>query len=137
MKGIYILLIFLNKDEEIRVRALGNINFINGFYTYVGSSQNNLEKRILRHLSKDKKLFWHIDYLINSKNIEILSVFYKNAEKFSECKTAEILNKYYLPIKNFGSSDCKCISHLFFLNNPDKLYDILRKLNFSKFIYYL
>lgn len=137
MKGIYVLLMFLSKDKEIEIGSLGNIKFLKGFYVYVGSSQINLEKRILRHLSKNKKLFWHIDYFLNSKNIKILSIFYKNVEKIKECETAETLNESYLPIKNFGSSDCKCISHLFYLKDTNNLEGILRNLNFHKFTYCL
>ncbi|MCX7845144.1 MAG: GIY-YIG nuclease family protein [Dictyoglomaceae bacterium] len=124
---------FLKKDEEIKIGSLGNVRFIKGFYAYIGSSQRNLEKRILRHLSKNKKLIWHIDYFLNSQNIRILSIFYKHARRIEECETAEILNKFYSHVKNFGSSDCKCISHLFFINNLNNFWKILRDLNFSKF----
>jgi len=129
MKGIYILIIKINRDVKVKIGSLGRIKFTKGFYVYVGSAQNNLEKRILRHLSKHKKIKWHIDYLLNNKNIEIFQVFYKKANKTQECKIAKELNKTEIPIKDFGCSDCKCKSHLF------KIKDLttIKKLNFKEF----
>ena len=48
------MIINVRKDIKERIGALGKINFKKGKYVYVGSAQNNLEKRIARHLSKDK-----------------------------------------------------------------------------------
>jgi Uri superfamily endonuclease len=36
--------------------------------------------------------------------------------------------------KGFGSSDCKCLSHLFYIKDRDKIEKILKKTGFS--IYY-
>ena len=123
MKGIYLLLIYLKKDSKIKVGSLGKIDFKKGYYIYVGSAQNSLEHRIKRHMSKNKKKFWHIDYLLLNKNAKIIDIFYKEAKKSEECKTASKLLKILTPIEKFGCSDCKCKSHLFFknLNSSDKL----------------
>jgi len=51
MKGIYILKLNLKKNQEIMIGKLGKIFFEKGSYYYVGSSQNNIEKRIERHFS--------------------------------------------------------------------------------------
>ncbi|MFP4052091.1 MAG: GIY-YIG nuclease family protein, partial [Thermoplasmata archaeon] len=64
MKGIYTLVIELKEDKVIEVGAIGNIDFDKGYYVYVGSAQNGLEARIERHLSDEKKIHWHIDYLL-------------------------------------------------------------------------
>ena len=116
MKGIYILTIVLSKSASIKIGALGEIDFEKGTYAYVGSAQNNLEKRVQRHFKKDKKLRWHIDYLTTSKYAKVENVFYKIAPKKEECKTAEYFAKTQISIKNFGCSDCKCKSHLFKIN---------------------
>jgi len=43
---------------------------------------NGLENRINRHLRKEKKMHWHIDYLLASENAKIARVFVKeNAHK--------------------------------------------------------
>ncbi|MGZ7049923.1 MAG: GIY-YIG nuclease family protein, partial [Methanobacterium sp.] len=64
----YCLLINLNVDSEISVGKLGKLNFKKGFYVYVGSALNSIDARIKRHLKNDKKLFWHIDYLLTTSN---------------------------------------------------------------------
>lgn len=60
MKGIYVIVVKISKNTAIKIGRLGNIIFNKGIYSYVGSAQNNLEKRIMRHLSKIKKMHWHI-----------------------------------------------------------------------------
>ncbi len=113
MKGVYVLLIKVNKKIQQKIGSLGKINFNKGIYAYIGSAQNNLEKRIARHKMKDKIKFWHIDYLLSNKNVKILKVFYKNSQKSEECKIARTLTKTERFIPKFGCSDCTCKSHLF------------------------
>lgn len=121
MKGIYILTILIHKNLKLEMGALGKIKFKKGTYVYVGSAQNNLEKRIGRHLKKDKPKFWHIDYLLSNVNTEVLKVYYKEAEKLDECKIAKKMSAQSLPIKGFGASDCKCLSHLFKIENFESI----------------
>ena len=118
MKGIYVLIIEVKKPIQIRIGALGKIKFPKGSYAYVGSAQNNLKKRIARHLRKKKKKFWHIDYLLANKNVGINKIMYKPAGKPEECRIVKFLSKVEKSIKGFGSSDCKCESHLFKLGKP-------------------
>jgi Uri superfamily endonuclease len=113
MKGIYILEISVGRNISVKVGKLGSVNFDKGLYAYVGSAQNNLEKRVERHLSKQKKNFWHIDYLLANESVNIIGVFFKTAEKSEECEFAAELAKSSLPVTGFGSSDCECASHLY------------------------
>ncbi|RLF60544.1 MAG: GIY-YIG nuclease family protein, partial [Thermoplasmata archaeon] len=69
MKGSYVLIINLKKEKEIEIGRLGRILFNKGYYAYVGSGLNNLEKRVGRHLRKNKKKKWHIDYLLEEGKI--------------------------------------------------------------------
>jgi Uri superfamily endonuclease len=117
VKGVYILLIAISKKILINVGALGSMKFKKGIYAYVGSAQNNLEKRILRHLKKDKIKFWHIDYLLENKAVTIFKVLFFMAAKKAECLIGQGILERSSPIKNFGSSDCKCVSHLFKIKN--------------------
>ncbi len=111
MKGSYVLVIENKKDQNIQIGKLGNIFFKKGFYAYVGSALNGLEQRINRHKRTDKKLHWHIDYLLNKT--DIVDVFYKESEEKEECRIAKsFLNLD--SIKGFGCSDCNCESHLFY-----------------------
>ena len=122
MKGIYILIIKIKKPEKVKIGKLGIIDFKKGIYAYIGSAQNNLEKRIERHLKKssDKKFHWHIDYLLNNKNIKIIDIKFKELSKKYECLTAKKLLKNNIPINGFGCSDCRCISHLIKINKNKK-----------------
>jgi len=61
MKGIYVLFISVKRDIFVKVGALGKVKFSQGTYAYVGSAQNGIEKRVIRHLRKEKRKFWHID----------------------------------------------------------------------------
>ncbi|MBI2471886.1 MAG: GIY-YIG nuclease family protein [Planctomycetes bacterium] len=120
-KGIYCLTIKLVKKYNIEIGCLGTFRFPGGFYVYVGSAQNNLEGRIERHLRQDKKMHWHIDYLLHYG--QVTSVHTYTGEKDMECmlsrKIGHIKNAM-IPVNNFGSSDCSCASHLyFFQDNPD------------------
>jgi Uri superfamily endonuclease len=122
-KGIYVLVISVDKDISVNVGALGVVNFEKGLYAYVGSAQKRLERRIRRHLRRIKRKFWHIDYLLDDDNVEVLKVFFKNAGKSEECKVANKIGERGVPTEGFGSSDCKCKSHLFKL----KEYQFLRE----------
>jgi Uri superfamily endonuclease len=113
MIGIYVLEISIGRNISVKVGKLGSVNFDKGLYAYVGSAQNNLEKRVKRHLSKQKKSFWHIDYLLANRCVKITGVFFKAAKKSEECEFAAELAKSSLPVKGFGSSDCDCTSHLY------------------------
>ncbi len=112
MKGIYSLIVRVEQEKRIEVGKLGEILFDDGFYIYVGSAQSNLEKRISRHLSDDKNMHWHIDYLLEHGDIEKVLAFKK--EKSWECKLADLLSSHFKKIKDFGSSDCSCASHLYY-----------------------
>jgi len=109
--------------------------FDHGIYVYVGSAQNSLEKRIARHFRKKKKKFWHIDYLLENENVKIITVFYKIAPRREECRIAKKINSIGSPIKGFGSSDCKCKSHLFKLNNYEELKKFIKENGFLNFPY--
>ncbi len=126
LKGTYFLCLFLPFSNQIKTGKLGIINYKKGYYLYIGSafSYGGLNSRILRHLNKNTKIRWHIDYL----KIFCTPVFFGYiSNKKIECKIASILNKKFFSIKGFGSSDCKCPSHLFY---SEKYQEFL---NFEKF----
>jgi Uri superfamily endonuclease len=124
VKGIYVLIIQVDKDVGVNVGALGKLRFKKGEYAYVGSAQTNLEKRINRHLRKKKRKFWHIDYLLDNDAAKIANVFFKEANKAEECRIAQVIGARGEPTAGFGCSDCKCKSHLFQLKNYGFLQDL-------------
>lgn len=132
MKGIYVLIISVSRTAKVNIGALGKLTFPAGIYAYIGSAQNNLEQRVARHQRKNKRLFWHIDYLLNNPASKIVNVLYKKSGKAEECKIAELLSKTAEPIPEFGSSDCSCKSHLFYGEEFNFLQKEMHQLPFNE-----
>ncbi|RLI94035.1 MAG: GIY-YIG nuclease family protein, partial [Candidatus Altiarchaeales archaeon] len=118
-KGVYVLIIELDDNSEIEVGKLGTIEFESGFYAYVGSALNFLDKRIERHLRRNKRLRWHIDYFLRKSKIKL--VIYAETKQRYECKIARRLAVKFKSIDKFGSTDCSCRSHLFYSPDCGKL----------------
>lgn len=136
-KGVYLIVGELKRNEEIFIGKLGKIKFKKGFYIYIGKAMNNLTKRIERHLRRNKKKRWHIDYLIdyldNLKPIPIRT--FKNLECLLSRDIKKIANSF---IENFGCSDCQCDSHLYyFKENPfskEKFINLILKYRLGNLI---
>ena len=116
-KGVYCLVLNLEKEMKLKIgRRLFSLP--QGFYCYVGSALNNLEKRIERHLSKKKKRHWDIDHLTEKASV----VHFKKlpTDKKIECMVSDRIKKLADDmIHGFGASDCKCKSHLhYFRESP-------------------
>ena len=126
MKGTYTLIINQTNDRKIAIGKLGKVNFKAGSYAYVGSGLKNLKKRIKRHLREEKSLHWHIDYFLAHSKVK--QVIYGKSSLKKECEIAKTLKKDFDSIDGFGSSDCKCNSHLFYSEDDIKL---MRKVNES------
>ena len=116
-KGVYALFLKVNRNIKINVGSLGTVHFRKGYYVYVGSAQNNLEKRVIRHCKKAKRIFWHADYLLSNKFANVAEVFFKSGPKAEECRIAERVQSIGVPVVGFGSSDCRCTSHLCKMRN--------------------
>lgn len=124
-QGTYILEINAALPFSIEAKQFANLDFEKGFYYYFGSAQKNIQKRLERHLRKEKKLHWHIDHITSKETNSIISIYLlPKAEKSFECfSLAEISSRVsaVIPAENFGNSDCKtCRSHLLF---SDKQFD--------------
>jgi Uri superfamily endonuclease len=132
LKGIYVLIIHLENNITVNIGALGKRTFKKGLYAYVGSAQKNLEQRVQRHLRKEKKKFWHIDYLLDSDAARIVKVLHKQASKAEECRLAKNLSLTREPVIGFGCSDCHCKSHLFHVGNYRFVSEYMRVLNVEK-----
>ena len=111
-KGSYILVLDLADDTRLAIGRLGTFEFPAGLYLYCGSALNGLEARIRRHLRRDKKHHWHIDYL--AAVAPVVEVWWVVDEERWECRWAEAITGQggLVVAKGFGSSDCRCPSHL-------------------------
>ncbi len=113
--GSYQLHIKIDRPVEIRVGSLGTVTFEPGDYVYTGSAMRNLDARVARHLRREKKLRWHIDYLLASAGVELIDVLIFPSGDREECdrNLAMIASGVSIPVPGFGSSDCRrCPAHL-------------------------
>lgn len=135
LKGIYALIIQLDRDMSVAVGALGELAFKKGLYAYIGSAQSNLIHRLKRHFRREKRLFWHIDYLLNQRGAKVVKVFYKEADKSGECLLAQVISKKGTPVAGFGCSDCHCKSHLFNITEYHFLQETMQTVRLETFTF--
>jgi Uri superfamily endonuclease len=112
-RGTYILIVHLDRDRLIGVGRLGPIMFRSGTYAYCGSAMSGYRGRVGRHFSSEKKVHWHIDYLL--EEAAPVGAFLVKGGEGMECALGKLLSSLAgsEPIDGFGSSDCSCISHLY------------------------
>jgi sugar fermentation stimulation protein A len=117
-RGSYLLVLEIPHGRRIDVGGLGEVLFPEGYYVYAGSARANLTKRVERHLRRRKQFFWHIDYLRDrAESCKALPVRSSGDLEHELAKALENLADWTIP--RFGSSDCKCPTHLFgFRVNP-------------------
>lgn len=104
-------------NNDITIGRLGSFSFPKGLYVYVGSAKRNIHSRIERHIKIEKKLHWHFDYL--RPFTQILEIQTYSGDE-GECQLFQRLmkeNKGSIPVRGFGSSDCRCAAHLFYIEN--------------------
>ena len=117
--GTYCLILKLDEARTIGIGKLGLGVFPEGYYVYVGSALNGLHQRIARHLSEQKRRHWHIDYLLD--HARTLGTRKIVSHQREECSLSDRIRKisHGIPMKGFGSSDCRCLTHLYmFSKNP-------------------
>lgn len=116
-KGAYCLCIKVQEDTAVEVGALGNQTFPKGEYVYVGSALNSLEPRIKRHMltstGNHAVTHWHIDYLLREPAVTIQETYVIETGDKLECSIAEKVAEKGQPVRGFGCSDCRCVSHLY------------------------
>lgn len=109
----YQLYFTLDAPVSVTVGKFGTFDFPAGRYVYTGSAKRNLEARLRRHQAKEKKLKWHIDYLLTSPGVHMSEI--KRSEE-GECALNQATGGT-IPVPGFGASDCRsgCGSHLKYL----------------------
>ena len=118
-KGSYVLLIQLPEEQAINIGSLKSVHFHRGYYAYVGSAMGGFKSRLNRHLRRGKRPHWHIDYLLPRASITNI-ILYRTQDR-AECAIAQALSRQFESIPGFGSSDCKCYSHLFFTTDKGQM----------------
>ncbi|UUX93771.1 GIY-YIG nuclease family protein [Methanoplanus endosymbiosus] len=115
-KGIYCL-IFQNSPSCVAVGSLGEITFNSGWHIYVGSALGpGGLKRAVRHSGINRRkcgsLRWHVDYISASPDFSLKFIVAANTSERRECEVAGNIGGDC--VINFGCSDCRCGSHLFY-----------------------
>jgi len=110
--------------SKIETGKLGNFSFQKGYYAYVGSAMGygGIEARLKHHLKTALKPHWHIDYF--RKKADLTEIWQCKQNISREHKWACVLQNYLnasVPVRGFGSSDCNCVTHLFYFKSRPML----------------
>lgn len=108
----YQLHIRLAQPLRVQIGRFGEFDFPAGDYVYTGSAKRNFEARVARHLRREKRLRWHIDYLLAAPGVAVVEVVRSSEPEcaLNQATAGEV------PVAGFGASDCRrgCASHLKF-----------------------
>lgn len=127
--GTYALVIHSQSRQKLPVGRFGPCDFQPGYYIYSGSALGGLKGRLKRHFRADKRLHWHIDYLL--QYTKIVEVWYSMSEERLECTWNGIVAALHgaVPhIPGFGSSDCRCYTHLTYFSSMPSFDEFSREL---------
>ncbi len=111
--GTYLLLLHLDQPHCLVVGRLGATALPAGWYVYVGCALGGLGPRLSRHARLEKRHHWHIDALRAVCTLEAIAA--RVGPERLECSVAATLAALpdaTQPVPRFGSSDCRCRSHL-------------------------
>jgi Uri superfamily endonuclease len=129
--GTYALILALQSSTELQVGCLGRIRFHAPFYLYFGSAfgPGGLQARIEHHLQPARRAHWHIDYLRQAA--EVVGVWHSTDTERLECTwaNAALELRGVAEVPRFGSSDCRCRSHLLAVNMLPGLSAFRRRLD--------
>lgn len=128
-RGLYLLVMRLEESIHLAAGKLPETLLDPGSYLYVGRAKKNLRARVARHLRSRKRLFWHIDYLLQYASIDKVGYRF---DLLDECRTVRSLQKHLpgcrIPLPNFGASDCHCQGHLLYWPERELTADSLGSL---------
>jgi Uri superfamily endonuclease len=123
--GTYVLWLRLDTGLRVPVGGLGPVEFSAGHYAYVGSAfgPGGIAARLGRHLRSSKKnQRWHVDYLRAVARPRAAWVSYdatRHEHRWAVSLAA--VAGAQVPVAGFGSSDCRCPSHLLWFRRPPSL----------------
>ena len=131
-RGTYAIVLKPTAESSIKVGKLGLLRVQSGYYIYVGSAfgPGGLKARIAHHKRRSHRSRWHIDYL--RAVTEICEVWYTYDPKSREHQWAETLaaaKASSTPFPGFGSSDCNCMTHLYYFKSKPSIAYFRRQLH--------
>ena len=109
---LYVVLTRVPRSTSLPVGSLGTVALERGWYAYVGSAARAREARVARHLSREKPLRWHADYLFMA--FPAAQAWLVDGA-LGECELAAALaalSGAERHPRRFGAGDCRCAGHL-------------------------
>ena len=115
--GTYALILFCFREKRVQIGKLGRLQLRRGFYVYVGSAlgPGGVRARVAHHQKDSQRPHWHIDYLGPQTRLD--RIWYSHDRVRREHQWARVVSALRgasVPVAGFGSSDCHCMTHLFF-----------------------
>ncbi len=129
-RGVYVL--WLEVSGEVQIGRLGRWR-LNGGYAYVGSAQGpGGLRRLQRHRDvaegRNPTRRWHIDFLL-AVGAWRGAFIMETDDPRMECQLARALAERLPPaIPRFGSSDCRCPTHLFAIPDVARFHQLMFEL---------
>ena len=129
--GTYVLVMQLDRSLTLRVGQLGAVPFRAGFYAYAGSAlgPGGIAARLGRHVRGGAVVHWHIDHLRRTARAH--EAWFATGRARHEHVWARALGRMpraATALGGFGSSDCRCVSHLVYFDVPPTLAEFRRAL---------
>ncbi len=129
--GTYLLLLECNINAVLSIGKLGKMNTETGYYLYVGSAfgPGGIHARVGHHQQIASRPHWHIDYfhtvveLVDTWCVHGSRCEHDWAHSLEHSETASV------PLKGFGSSDCNCVTHLFYFRRKPEKTELEKMLN--------
>ena len=130
--GTYALIFSAARKGQIAIGKIGTLQLQPGFYVYAGSAfgPGGLKARIRHHCSKAARPHWHIDFLAST--LALKEIWYTCDPVHREHLWADTIANTRgasAPFAGFGSSDCRCQSHLFFFRSKPGSKNFRRKIH--------
>jgi Uri superfamily endonuclease len=114
-----VLVLELGRDVTLRIGRLGVASLRAGFYAYVGSAlgSGGIAARVGRHVRGSPTVHWHVDYL--RRRAGVREAWFATGRTRREHRWARALSgmpRGAPALAGFGSSDCRCASHLVYFD---------------------
>jgi Uri superfamily endonuclease len=129
--GTYALIFQLARPLECEVGSLGRVRLDSGYYVYVGSAfgPGGVKARTDHHRKLSQRPHWHLDYLRpHLQLLEIWGSYDPVPREHLWAATLAAMRGASLPLPGFGSSDCRCTSHLIRLGYKPSLAGFRRRI---------
>jgi len=120
--GTYALILAADAHETVQIGRLGALRLQPGYYVYVGSAfgPGGLRARVGRHRgvagAPGGRLHWHVDYLRRVTQLrQIWGTMDPARREHQWAHCVGQLPNASAPRRGFGSSDCGCVTHLYYV----------------------